>query len=272
MKTKLLEDTAWRNRRRKSLLVPAAILMTSLLQTFAQTGEPASGTVVGWGGQVMPYVPPGVPFRAAAIAAGSSHSLALKSDGTVVAWGYNAHGESTVPDDLSGVIAIAAGGAHSLALKSDGTVVAWGHNEIGQSTVPDDLIGVAAIAAGSSHSLALKSDGTFVAWGWNWFGQNSVLRNLSGVIAIAAGERHNLAVVGDVAPPVEPLLLEIARAENDVVLKWPATAVGYVLESTPMLTPPAWGIVTGTPPLNGDQYEMTVPTEGSARLFRLRKP
>ena len=58
-----------------------------------------------------------------------THSLALKSDGTVVAWGCGSglnRGQCSVPGSLAGVTAIAAGTYHSLALKSDGTVVAWG--------------------------------------------------------------------------------------------------------------------------------------------------
>src|SRR5450756_552750 len=46
----------------------------------------------------------------------------------VVAWGDNTSGQITVPAGLSGVAAIAAGLYHSLALRSDGTVVAWGDN------------------------------------------------------------------------------------------------------------------------------------------------
>ena len=69
--------------------------------------------------------------------------------GTVVAWGGNAYGQSTVPGGLSGVTAIAAGLDHSLALMSDGTVVAWGGNDDGQAPPrwPGD---VSAIAAGTS--------------------------------------------------------------------------------------------------------------------------
>jgi uncharacterized protein (TIGR03437 family) len=53
------------------------------------------------------------------------------------------------------VVAIAAGTRHSIALKSDGTVVAWGDNQYGQARVPPDLAGAAAIAAGDDLSLAL---------------------------------------------------------------------------------------------------------------------
>jgi hypothetical protein len=109
-----------------------------------------------------------------AIAAGAAHSLALKSDGIVIAWGWNSSGQITVPPGLANVVAIAAGAAHSLALKSDGTVVGWGDNTCGQIKVPSGLNNVVAIAAGGYHSLALKSDGTVVGWGDNTFGQTNV--------------------------------------------------------------------------------------------------
>jgi hypothetical protein len=85
-------------------------------------------------------------------------------------------------------------------LKTDGTVVAWGYNGSGQTTVPPGLTGVTAIAAGDSHSLALKTDGTVVAWGDNWSGQTTVPPGLTGVTAIAAGNRHNLALVPSQLP------------------------------------------------------------------------
>lgn len=79
-------------------------------------------------------------------------------------------------------MSVAAGGVHSLALKDDGTVWAWGFNDTGQlgdGTTTDRntpvqvsaLSDIAAIAAGYDHSLALKSDGTVWAWGYNYDGQ-----------------------------------------------------------------------------------------------------
>ena len=70
-----------------------------------------------------------------------------------------------MPAGLTEVIAVAAGGTHSMALKSDGTVLVWGDTRYGLANVPPDLSGVVAIAAGWFHNLALKGDGTVVAWG-----------------------------------------------------------------------------------------------------------
>jgi hypothetical protein len=58
-------------------------------------------------------------------------------------------------------MAISAGGAHTVALKSDGTMVAWGSNSDGQRNVPMVLSDVMAIAAGGWHTVALKSSYTF---------------------------------------------------------------------------------------------------------------
>src|SRR6266403_887881 len=81
------------------------------------------------------------------------------------------YGQSSVPTGLGTVIAVAAGGSHSLALKNDGTVVAWGDNSAGQSSVPTGPGTVIAVAAGGYHSLGLRNDGTVVAWGDDSYGQ-----------------------------------------------------------------------------------------------------
>ena len=165
-----------------------------------------------------------------AVAAGQYHSLALKNDGTVWAWGYNSNGQlgdGTTTERLSpvqvisltGVVAIAAGSSTSMALKNDGTVWTWGNNSYGQlgigtftqSTSPVQVLGltgVVAIAGGDLHSMALKSDGTVWTWGYDGYGQlgdgatgyqTEIVRasNLTGIIAIAAGVNHSLAVKND---------------------------------------------------------------------------
>src|SRR5437667_5582436 len=99
-----------------------------------------SGTVVQWGSYVLPYIEPGTRFKA--IASGDEYTfLALKTDGTVVAWGQNSYGAASVPPGLSNVVAISQS-SHSLALKSDGTVAAWGQNSEAQLAIPAGLSNV----------------------------------------------------------------------------------------------------------------------------------
>ncbi len=62
------------------------------------------------------------------------HSLALKEDGTVVAWGSKLWKQCNVPSGLKDVVALDAGERNSLALKEDGTVVAWGDNSDSSAT------------------------------------------------------------------------------------------------------------------------------------------
>lgn len=154
----------------------------------------ADGTVVAWGADL------GVPSdlsNVVVIAAAGFHNLALKADGTVTAWGQNGFGQTNVPAGLSNVVAITGGWTHSLALKSDGTVIGWGRNDEGQATAPPDAVGVVAIEAGEYHNLALKADGTVIAWGWNGVGQTDVPAGLSNVVAINASGLHSLALKAD---------------------------------------------------------------------------
>jgi alpha-tubulin suppressor-like RCC1 family protein len=157
-----------------------------------------------------PKVPNGEEFLSGVqdIDGGYRHSLALKGDGTVWAWGYNKYrqlGDGTTTDSntpvqvkgpegpngeefLSGVKAISSGGQHGLALTNDDTLWAWGKGEFGElgdgsttnSSTPVQVKGpngagfltdVKALAGGQIYSLALKNDGTVWAWGSNNWGQ-----------------------------------------------------------------------------------------------------
>ena len=77
---------------------------------------------------------------------------------------------------------VSAGGSHSLALRADGSVLAWGNDSSGQlgagrslfSKTPVTVAGVSGVsivAAGTSHVIALKADGSVLAWGDNYYGQ-----------------------------------------------------------------------------------------------------
>ena len=133
----------------------------------------SDGTVVGWednrAGEAIGYDPVDstngvvringeVLTNVAALAAGKSFSLALKKDGSLVAWGV-----IQLPDGLSNIVAISASGGSCLGLRRDGTVAAWG----AYKRVPKDLSNVVAIAVSQAFAgwdLALKNDGTVIEW------------------------------------------------------------------------------------------------------------
>ena len=144
---------------------------------------------------VVSQMPAGLT-NVVAIADSYAHALALKSDGTVVAWGQNPAGECSVPSGLSNVVAIAAGrgvnivvvatnyegvarvslptGSHSLALRSDGTVICWGNDGYAQCNFSEEVSNVVAISAGGGVSFALQRDGTVLTWGDNTWGLRNV--------------------------------------------------------------------------------------------------
>ena len=143
-----------------------------------------------------------------------TRNVALKKDGTVTTWGGETiYKDATPPAGLSNVVAIAAGNSHTLAVKSNGTVIGWGFNDVGQATgVPTTnspyisadrvtlggriLSNVVCVAANRGYSMALKKDGTVVTWGRMVNNQHpaTVPAGLSNVVAIAAGDNFCLAI------------------------------------------------------------------------------
>src|SRR5450756_1497465 len=159
-----------------------SLALTSAGQVLAwgynASGQLGNGTFTDSYTPVQVSLPSGTTVTA--IAGGGDHSLALTSNGQVLAWGYNGHGElgngsfteSYTPVQVSlpsgtSVTAIAGGGNHSLALTSTGQVLAWGRNlegELGNGTTTNSSTPVVvsairaavAISGGGYHSLAIQ--------------------------------------------------------------------------------------------------------------------
>lgn len=152
----------------------------------------ANPLVTPW---LLPFTDPGasVSLPPADLEGGRFHSLTLKGDGTVAAWGSDASGQTNVPPDATNIIALAAGAAHSLALRADDrAIIGWGDNTFGQLNIPASATNVLTLAARSNHNIALRRDGLVVQWG-----QNSAITNppatVTNIVAIAAGHLHNIA-------------------------------------------------------------------------------
>lgn len=127
------------------------------------------------------------------VATGDFHSIAIKDDGTLWAWGYNCYGQvgdGTVTNKLEPThigtdkdwVKVGGGYHHTVAIKADGTLWAWGNNRYGQlgtyslsdTHVPAQIghdTHWVIVAAGDFHTAAIKDDGTLWAWGYNQYGQ-----------------------------------------------------------------------------------------------------
>ena len=169
-----------------------------VVQAAAQSIGFAAAPVIQLAAPVVTPAPTPTPAPAVAIptgtrvgmvAAGFYHSLALRPDGTLWAWGRNNHGQlgdGTTHNQhgpvriMDNVVYIAAGGYTSFAVRSDGSLWAWGRNNIGQLgdvTTADRhspvriMENVVSVSAALNHALAVRTDGSLWAWGGGGQGQ-----------------------------------------------------------------------------------------------------
>ena len=123
------------------------------------------------------------------VAAGGDFTVALKTDGTLWAWGGNDYGQlgdgtlnsvSAPQQVLDNVTAVSAGANATAAVRSDGTLWTWGDNLYGQlgdgtrdsvSAPHQVLADVRFAVMGDYHAAAISTDGTLYTWGSNLDGQ-----------------------------------------------------------------------------------------------------
>lgn len=156
--------------------------------------------VAGWGSDARGTGLLSVPASASnavALSAGLGHAMALRSDGSVLAWGNPFGGRLNIPPTVSNLTSIVAGGAFSLGLNKDGSVLVWVHtaqDENGLNQVPNGLTNVVQLAAGSTWALALRADGTVSQWGTS---PSLPPAGLFNVVQIAARGGQALALLRD---------------------------------------------------------------------------
>lgn len=200
----------------------------------------ANGTVIAWGanyfgqlgigaatGTETSHPPTAIPNFSGVkqIASGAVFMLALKSDGTVFAWGTNEVGTlgdgtttpkatPTLVPGLSDIIQIAASSSYAMALRSDGSVFAWGRPAETLDTIwltprlVQGLPPVGRLIQGSSPTMVLAMDGSLWAWGDNHYGELGdgtknasatplKVNGISNVVHAATGGNVVLAVKAD---------------------------------------------------------------------------
>jgi alpha-tubulin suppressor-like RCC1 family protein len=168
------------------------------------------------------------------VSGGQYHCAAIKTDGTLWAWGRNASGQlgtstatsiNTSPITTSGGGStwkqVASGANHTAAIKTDGTLWTWGENTfgtLGDGTASSRSSPVTTsgggtnwkqVACGNGHTAAVKTDGTLWTWGYNQFfrlGDGTSSDRSSPVTTtgggtnwkqVAAGNFHTVAIKTD---------------------------------------------------------------------------
>jgi len=197
---------------------------TTWLSVYAGAGHTLAirpdGTLWSWGGNhegqlglghwahtpiPTQVLPAGLPATGwASVSGGDFYTIAIRTDGTLWAWGMNTSGQlglghathiptptHVLPAGLpaTGWSSVSAGWAYTLSIRTDGTLWAWGVNVdgrlgLGHATLiptltPTQVVLPAgtpttnwsSVSVGERHTLAIRTDGTLWAWGWNWFGQ-----------------------------------------------------------------------------------------------------
>ncbi len=169
-----------------------ALLVNGTVKCWGSNALGQLGTGAGSASSAVPVLVSGLS-NVVSIAAGSAHTCARKSDGTVSCWGQNNSGQlgdGTLQPrfapvgalGLANAVTVAAGGGHTCAVRANGLVQCWGANDQGQlglgdfaaRSVPSEVTSVSkitSIAAGNQHTCARRADGEVLCWGSNDRGQ-----------------------------------------------------------------------------------------------------
>ena len=199
---------------------------------YNNSGQLGDGTTTNRVTPVLIAVPAGAAPATTwgQLSTNQRHTLALRSDGSLWAWGENASGvigDNSTTNRLTPTAVtrpasaaagttwaqIAAGIYHSVALRSDGTLWTWGYNSFGQlgdasttaSNVPVAVVTPGTVGAGTrwtsvaasdNHTVALRSDGSLWAWGYNAYAQlcdNSLINRPTPVRETTSGSWGQIA-------------------------------------------------------------------------------
>jgi alpha-tubulin suppressor-like RCC1 family protein len=239
-----MNDSAKNNRILKFVAVPVVMVIALIIFSILINENEEHESDL----PVEPNLSLNFDYRT--IAGEGSNGLAVKSDGSLWAWGhcitprseyYHSDGAMrghrkanmsllTPVNIMDDVASVAVGNTVNFAVRTDGSLWAWGSNEFGQIgdgtrsryvtlgpillrridhdkdlpvKIMDDVV---CAAAGGIHSLAVKTDGSLWAWGYNWYGQlgngtrksnNRPQKIMDDVVSVAASYYHSMALKSD---------------------------------------------------------------------------
>jgi alpha-tubulin suppressor-like RCC1 family protein len=238
---------------RRCGLAAAAAVLVALSASAAGPAKSAGRNdwgQLGNGGRIYSAYPIGVALAgpARAVAPGTTFTLALLDDGSVVAWGDNSLGQlgdgTTIPRGVPGAVhglanieKIHAGYYTAYAIDASGNLWAWGYNASGQigdgTTTPRTepvqvtaLSAVRQVSGGYSHGVALDASGTVWTWGENGSGQ------LGDGTTVGKTSPHSVAGLGPATAVAANVWATFALLENGTVWAWGHNTYGTLGDGT----------------------------------------
>jgi len=149
------------------------------------------------------------------------YSLAIRTDGSLWAWGWNGYGQlgdetdidrNTPVKIMDDVVSVSAGEMNAMAVRTDGSLWAWGYGgQLGDGTIirnkPEKIMdSVASVSEGRTHTTFVKTDGSLWTWGENAYGglgdgtntrRDIPVKIMDDVASVSSGWYHAIAVKTD---------------------------------------------------------------------------
>lgn len=185
----------------------------------------AGSSLLGDGTTINRPTPVKIMDGVISVSAGTFHTVAVKTDGTLWTWGYNstgALGDGTFEDKgtpvkiMGDVASASAGFERTMAIKTDGSLWAWGWNgygQLGDGTTVDKnkpvkiINNVASVTtSGTDFTVLVKTDGSLWTCGRNWIGElgdgttidkTVPVKIMDGVVSVSSGSAHTIALKTD---------------------------------------------------------------------------
>ncbi|MCX7003285.1 MAG: hypothetical protein NTV22_08440 [bacterium] len=229
-------------KTRSYLLLCAAICAAGIVAAAPP------GSIVAWGGALDPgnsplpaitNPPPGADF--VQISGGQEqHAFALRTNGTIVGWGWVTSAISDAPA-YSDWVLVKCGNQCTMGLRANGQLLGWGYNSSNQRTPPPGTY--KTFALGYGDGAGLLTDGTIKTWGYDFNGSVNSPPSGNTFIALAAGNKHFLALRNNgtlVAWGSDDYnQVSGAPTTNDIVAVWSAPFASYALRENGQVV--AWG-------------------------------